>query len=335
LINRLEKDRTELSIYPPKIIILIAGFFLVCALLITPELLSAIGMMRRSLHSEILSVRNTALLTVKAFKIMCWILAAVCAFSVIFWKRIRKSAVIRKISEHQAFVNFQPFRMASLLNFSFAVITLVTISGLLCVGLGGHFTDTATLTWISREDGLIEQITAFIFLVCSLLSAHTAIKVHSRYRRIVFGLFAIGFFLCFGEEISWGQRILGFETPEAFQEYNVQNEFNLHNLGGYLIDHMFIAGVFLYGFIFPLLTWKHPFWHNLFDKFGIPISSVGLAVGFLIISMLHDWTVYRILPETVFSIGELREMVASIGFLLLIIESRKMLTLTKRVVVPG
>lgn len=33
-----------------------------------------------------------------------------------------------------------------------------------------------------------------------------------------------------GEEISWGQTWLGFETPEGWAEINEQKEFNLHNL---------------------------------------------------------------------------------------------------------
>lgn len=32
------------------------------------------------------------------------------------------------------------------------------------------------------------------------------------------------------EEISWGQRLLGFATPAAVERVNVQGEFNLHNL---------------------------------------------------------------------------------------------------------
>jgi hypothetical protein len=41
---------------------------------------------------------------------------------------------------------------------------------------------------------------------------------------------AFVFFLGAGEEISWGQRIFGIETPEAWAEVNVQRETNLHNL---------------------------------------------------------------------------------------------------------
>lgn len=42
-----------------------------------------------------------------------------------------------------------------------------------------------------------------------------------------------------GEEISWGQWVIGFETPEAFAKKNAQGEFNLHNLhGGSLLNNV-------------------------------------------------------------------------------------------------
>ncbi len=41
---------------------------------------------------------------------------------------------------------------------------------------------------------------------------------------------AIAFLFGAGEEVSWGQRILGLETPQWFREYNAQREINLQNL---------------------------------------------------------------------------------------------------------
>ena len=37
----------------------------------------------------------------------------------------------------------------------------------------------------------------------------------------------IAFFFVAGEELSWGQRIIGIETTEYFKENNVQEELNL------------------------------------------------------------------------------------------------------------
>lgn len=39
------------------------------------------------------------------------------------------------------------------------------------------------------------------------------------------------------EELSWGQRIIGWETPSLWTEVNVQNETNLHNLFNPLFEY--------------------------------------------------------------------------------------------------
>jgi len=36
-----------------------------------------------------------------------------------------------------------------------------------------------------------------------------------------------------GEELSWGQQLLNWETPKWFQENNKQHETNLHNMSGW------------------------------------------------------------------------------------------------------
>ena len=61
---------------------------------------------------------------------------------------------------------------------------------------------------------------------------------HGIRRRIVVGLRTravvspYGGVFCYVimEEISWGQRIIGFSTPEFFKLHNLQGEANLHNL---------------------------------------------------------------------------------------------------------
>ena len=57
-----------------------------------------------------------------------------------------------------------------------------------------------------------------------------------------------------GEEISWGQRLIGFGTPDLMLQYNKQEEFNLHNVG--LIhsykDGLLALGILVWGVILPL-----------------------------------------------------------------------------------
>ena len=58
----------------------------------------------------------------------------------------------------------------------------------------------------------------------------------------VFGLLAAA------EEISWGQRILGFMPPEIFQTHNFQQEFNFHNILQHVISPRVIFALICFGY---------------------------------------------------------------------------------------
>ena len=84
-----------------------------------------------------------------------------------------------------------------------------------------------------REDGLFEYLTAIAFLLASiffLLSWRASRFLGNRFVSFGFLAASVLLFVMFGEEISWGQRILGFETPAGMAEANRQGELTLHNL---------------------------------------------------------------------------------------------------------
>lgn len=91
---------------------------------------------------------------------------------------------------------------------------------------------------LSREDGVVESIGAVCFLISSILffglyrhSRKGASQPHVPLKGNVFYLLlGMAFLFACLEEISWGQRIVGFATPENLREANLQKEFNLHNL---------------------------------------------------------------------------------------------------------
>ena len=70
---------------------------------------------------------------------------------------------------------------------------------------------------------------------------------------------AVVFFFGFGEEISWGQRFLGIDTPSALEDANKQDEINLHNLdlfSGWLsVDRMFQIFWVGFGVVIPLAAY--------------------------------------------------------------------------------
>ena len=80
-----------------------------------------------------------------------------------------------------------------------------------------------TVNKLGREDGLFEYLIALSFLITSIFFFINFLNQ----KKIVLVLFALIFFVGMGEEISWGQRIFNYGTPEYFKEKNIQTELNL------------------------------------------------------------------------------------------------------------
>jgi hypothetical protein len=90
--------------------------------------------------------------------------------------------------------------------------------------------------------------------VVFVLAARAAVAAGRRGLAILFVVVAIASFIIAGEEISWGQRLLGLETPEALDRINHQGETNIHNIT--IVQRLFniaelLAGA--YGFFLPVL----------------------------------------------------------------------------------
>ena len=94
------------------------------------------------------------------------------------------------------------------------------------------------LAFTVPEDHYFEIVGAFALFATSFLflfGFKLARRFRDRIRRslvkhLVYLGLALLFFVGAGEELSWGQRMLGFATPEAISQVNRQEEFNLHNL---------------------------------------------------------------------------------------------------------
>jgi hypothetical protein len=111
---------------------------------------------------------------------------------------------------------------------------------------------------VIEEDRLIEWLQFGLLLAASLLFALVSVRL-IRAGRASFGavylLIAGGVFFVAGEEISWGQRILGLHTPEDLAAVNSQREISIHNI--YSLHSAFIHAVMLgaaYGTIAPLFS---------------------------------------------------------------------------------
>ncbi len=111
------------------------------------------------------------------------------------------------------------------------------------------------------EDHGVEWIQFFVIFAASIAFFVAAIRAWRSGRRglaAIYLVVAIGSFVTAGEEISWGQRVLGFATPEELEPINHQGESNIHNIS--MIQHAFNVGELLaglYGLLIPIL-WLSP-----------------------------------------------------------------------------
>jgi len=84
-------------------------------------------------------------------------------------------------------------------------------------------------------------------------------KIGLSFFKVPLVILAIGSFFVAGEELSWGEHLIGWDTPQFIASHNDQNETNFHNLPYWdeVIDQkpraIISILIFLGGFIAPLL----------------------------------------------------------------------------------
>lgn len=86
------------------------------------------------------------------------------------------------------------------------------------------------------ETGPLELGTVLVLLPAvafGLGSLRWRARLPQRWLAAWFALCGLGCLYLAGEELSWGQHLFGWQTPEWLQSLNDQNETNLHNISGW------------------------------------------------------------------------------------------------------
>lgn len=119
----------------------------------------------------------------------------------------------------------------------------------------------------AAEDTVLEWASALFALMASALFAADCLRrlsSPSGWRRtleiLITGSLALLFFLIGMEEISWMQRVVGFETPASMIEGNWQDEFNLHNFQTYFAETVYYSSAVGFLILLPLLKEAAPGW---------------------------------------------------------------------------
>ena len=178
--------------------------------------------------------------------------------------------------------------------------------------------------FLIEEDHVIEWAQFAAILAAAVAFAVAARRAQQASRRgltILFLLVGVGAFVVAGEEISWGQRILGLATPPALAEVNHQGETNIHNISS--LQRVFNLGellVGLYGFAVPLLWASRAHDRLRLGRFRLdPLLIPPLCLGMLFF-LPFAYRAFRaiFLPEAgerITEFGELPELTLYVGIL--------------------
>lgn len=187
---------------------------------------------------------------------------------------------------------------------------------------------------IIQEDRPVEYLQTVSYFLSSAISIIAVAKLHkSRYKLIFWTLliFAFSTMLIGLEEISWGQRILGFKTPKLLSDSNTQKEFTIHNIHevqstSYLV--YIIIG--LYGGTAWLIRGNTR--ANLKDIRNFIVPDWYCCMYFLPVALFyysHGWiksarTLYSIHPQVAsWRHQEAAELLLALGFLLVALSNYK------------
>jgi tetratricopeptide (TPR) repeat protein len=161
--------------------------------------------------------------------------------------------------------------------------------------------------WATYEDLVGEWAQTFAFLAAAILSVAVATR-RTRYRWF-FALLAVACSYVFLEEISWGQRIFGFDTPAFLKSRNLQGEANVHNLftGPHktLLKDLISIAVSLalvgYGLLYPV-------WQKLGWRIALWGDRIGVAAPPLILWPFFTLAAYFELKPLSFNEAEIAEL---------------------------
>lgn len=199
----------------------------------------------------------------------------------------------------------------------------VFIYGMILLG-----TNREALIVYIKEDGVVQWLT-MVALAASAIYAFlmsVAIRKQTRFRGASVVWCLLGILLVFGamEEISWGQRIFVWKSPEWFIRHNAQQETNIHNLviGGVKLNKLVFGKVlaillFFYMLVLPILYRFNTAVKKYIDRFTIPICQNYQVLTLILIFVAIDLS-HIMVNEVPKKINELHEFFGSVIFFLIL-----------------
>ena len=191
--------------------------------------------------------------------------------------------------------------------------------------------------FVTMEDGPVEWGQFFFYAGACILSVSIALKrlkAGHPWQALMFAGFAFANFFIAGEEIAWGQRIFGLQTPDDLKAINAQGEITVHNIGG--IQDVFNLVMFLaagYGAVACFANKKVQV-EQLWDQANyLLVPPLFLVPTFLVafVYKLIRYTVVRTPGFTVTKYAEVAELCLAFGFCVFVwLNNRRLASKTMR-----
>jgi hypothetical protein len=143
----------------------------------------------------------------------------------------------------------------------------------------------------AQEDRPLEWASALLLLLAAgVIAVHASSGRRDRFSLAIAALLCVGLFVLGMEEISWGQRLFGFATPERLAEVNWQSEFNFHNVQTDLSETVYYFGAGIFLVLLPLLRdVLRGSWLALPPFAFLPQRSVALVSAPILIFNYGHW----------------------------------------------
>jgi hypothetical protein len=170
------------------------------------------------------------------------------------------------------------------------ICSLVVFPALLLLFVAMYSVDRRAYAWLLDEDGLVENLTVVFLVLAAVVAAATAWRKRPGERRWFYVAVAALCLLGALDEVSWGQRILGYESPEFFRRHARQQETNLHNVFQKwttlkvkdVAPVLFLA----YGIGLPLAARRSARVRALAERVGLRYPPLVLSGGFVLGGLL-------------------------------------------------
>lgn len=108
-----------------------------------------------------------------------------------------------------------------------------------------------------KEDGPVEYLSALLFLVGSVVALKASLLAQDVQSKLFTGLFSAGLLFIALSEVSFGQRIFGWGTPEPLKAINIQDETTIHNIRGvqYVVYEIMPLVILAYALFGQMVAW--------------------------------------------------------------------------------